>query len=70
MTPEPSAAQDRFRDPLGWLLDALPWPLRRVYLAARAREWPWNVPDDCRIIGFRRPPQHVFDYFRRLHGLD
>jgi hypothetical protein len=62
--------RDRFRDPLGWLLDALPWPARRVYLAVRLRELPWNVPDDCRIIGCRRPSSAAVAYFRRLHGLD
>lgn len=59
--------RDRFRDPRGWLLDALPWPLRRLYLAAQTRSWP---PDSARLIAFRRPPEHVFEAFRRLHGIE
>ncbi len=24
----------------------------------------------ARSIGFKRPPEHVFEFFRRLHGVD
>lgn len=58
---------NRARDLSGWLLDALPWPLRRLYLAAQCRSWP---PDSARLSGFRRPPERVFEAFRRLHGLE
>ncbi len=62
---EPTAAtrRDRFRDPVGWLLDKSPWPLRRVYLAVRYRSWPH---ESARLIGCRRPPKNVFDYFNEL----
>lgn len=61
---------ERFRDPRGWLLDALPWPVRRLYFACIFRELPWSVPNEVRLVGCRRPPRYVFDYFRKLHGLD
>ena len=62
-----SLFSDRFRDPIGWLCASLPWPLRRLVLAVQLRSWP---PSSARNIDLRRPPKHVFDYFRRLHGLD
>lgn len=58
---------DRFRDPKGWLIDALPWPLRRLWIAARLRCWP---PDAARYISFRRPKKSVFEYFEELHRRD
>ncbi len=61
-----TVARDRFRDPIRWLVDTLPWPLRRCWLAWHMHEWPWRVPNTCRVIGFRRPPQRVFDYFNDL----
>lgn len=54
---------DRFRDPKGWLLDKLPWPLRRLYLSVQYREW---VPNGARYIGLRRPPWEAFEIGRQL----
>jgi hypothetical protein len=31
------------------------------------RVWPWD--QRLRLIGTERPPEEVFDYFRRLHGV-
>lgn len=33
------------------------------------REWPWRVPREVVYIGTKRPPEHVFEFFRRLHGV-
>lgn len=57
---------DRFRDPWHWLIDSLPWFLRRFYLSVQYREW---VPNGARYIGTRRPPWEAFDMGRKLHGL-
>ena len=62
-----ASCRDALRDPKGWLLDALPWRLRRRYLARGLGETP---PDECRLIGLRRPPERVFRAFRRIHGID
>ncbi len=62
-----AAIHDRFRDPKGWLLDLLPWKLRRLYFARKFGEMP---PDSVRLVGCRRPPEHVFEAFRRIHGID
>lgn len=58
-----SAARERFRDPKGWLLDKLPWPIRRLYMSWQFREW---VPDGARYIGHRRPPREAFEWGRKL----
>jgi hypothetical protein len=55
---------DRFRDPLHWMIDRLPWFLRRFYIAAQYREWP---PNGARFIVTRRPPWEAFDFGRKLH---
>lgn len=54
---------DRFRDPKGWLLEKLPWPVRRLYLSWQYREW---VPNGARYIGLRRPPWEAFAIGRQL----
>lgn len=54
---------DRFRDPKGYLLDKLPWPLRRLVISWRMREW---VPNGTRYIGLRRPPWEAFEWGRQL----
>jgi hypothetical protein len=38
-------------------------------LCAELGETPGEVPEEVGCIGRERPPEHVFDYFRRLHGL-
>lgn len=55
---------DRFRDPKGWLLDSLPWPLRRLVMSWRMKEW---VPNGARYVGMRRPPWEAFDWGRKLY---
>ena len=60
---------DRFRDPRGWLLDSLPWRLRCLYFAWEWGDRPSRIPDEVRLIGCRRPPERVFTFFRRLHGI-
>jgi hypothetical protein len=59
---QPAAFRDRFRDPWGWFIDRLPWPLRRLYLSVQYREW---VPNGARYIGLRRPPQEAFEWGRQ-----
>ena len=41
------------------------------YLAicADLGETPGEVPEEVGAISRERPPEHIFDYFRRLHGL-
>jgi len=58
---------DRFRDPWHWLIDSLPWFLRRLYLSARYREW---VPNGARYILTRRPPWEAFDFGRKMLKAD
>jgi len=45
--------------------------LRRIYALCRMahamRVWPWDKR--LRMIGTERPPEEVFEAFRRLHGL-
>lgn len=43
--------------------------LKRLYFVWVCREWPWRVPKAVENIGLRRPPEEVFRYFRRLHGI-
>lgn len=44
---------------------------KRLRLAVQLREWPWRIPAEVvRGVGMRRPPERVFAFFRRLHGLD
>lgn len=50
--------------------DRWPWWMRRLLFAWAFREWPWRIPDECRLIGLDRPPENVFRYFRQLHGID
>lgn len=57
---------DRLRDPRGWFLDSLPWRLRRLAFAWQLRQKPSSIPDEAALIGLRRPPEHVFEYFRKL----
>ena len=48
-----------------------PRSYKRLHLALSCREWPWRIPREVvELVGMRRPPEHVFDFFRRLHGLD
>jgi hypothetical protein len=42
----------------------------RLRWARRLHVWPWQVPWQVVLIGEERPPERVFEYFRRLHGLD
>ena len=58
-----ASCRERFRDPKGWLLDSLPWFLRRLYLSVQFREW---VPNGARYIGLRRPPKEAFEWGREL----
>src|SRR5690348_7906733 len=41
------------------------------YLAACADlgEKPGDVPEEVGAVGRERPPEHVFEAFRRLHGI-
>jgi hypothetical protein len=41
------------------------------YLAACAEmgETPGEVPEEVGAVGRERPPEHVFEAFRRLHGI-
>lgn len=41
-----------------------------IAICAELGETPGDVPEEVGLIGMERPPEHVFDYFRRLHGLD
>jgi hypothetical protein len=62
--------RDYFRDPLGWLMDALPWPLRKLIAACRLRLMPWRVPNSLRIFAWRRADAQTVAALRRLEGLD
>jgi hypothetical protein len=42
----------------------------RIVFGRATRTWPWNVPWQVVFIGRQRPPEHVFEAFRRLHGID
>jgi hypothetical protein len=42
----------------------------RCYFGWQTRTWPWRVPWQVALIGRKRPPEHVFEAFRRLHGVD
>ena len=42
----------------------------RLRLAWAVRIWPWRVPSHAKRIGIKRPPEHVFEAFRRLHSID
>lgn len=67
----PRNLRDDFRDPWGWLLDSIPWPLRRVVLARRMHLKPSEIPHSARYIGMRRPPLAAFELGRKLakeHG--
>lgn len=58
-----SAARKPQRDYPRWL--------KRLLLARELHEWPWRIPAEVvRSVGMRRPPEHVFKFFRRLHGID
>ena len=65
-----SVLRDRFRDPLGWFMDVLPWSLRKYLVACRTHERPRNVPRSVRFVGWRKPSREVIEYFRRLEGLE
>ena len=48
-----------------------PRRLKRLILAWKFREWPWRIPAQVvHTVGMRRPPEHVFEAFRRLHGIE
>lgn len=42
----------------------------RIRFGWATRTWPWNVPAEVRLIGTTRPPEHVFEAFRRLHDVE
>jgi hypothetical protein len=43
--------------------------MKRLRLARELRIAPWRVPSAVvRGVSFKRPPDHVFEFFRKLHG--
>lgn len=69
MTPAgpPTPRESRAKEILAGFLDDHP-RFKRLYFAWVVREWPWKVPKEAELIGLRRPPEHVFKYFRRVNG--
>lgn len=41
----------------------------RYRFGRQCRTWPWRVPAAVVLIGRKRPPEHVFEEFRRIHRL-
>ena len=43
--------------------------IARIRWGYLTRTWPWKIPREVVLIGTKRPPEHVFEFFRRLHGI-
>jgi hypothetical protein len=41
----------------------------RLRWAWELKTWPWKIPWQVKLIGTERPPEHVFRFFRALHGI-
>lgn len=51
------------------------WPVKvlakRLRMAWAMKVAPWTISVEAvYLISLKRPPEYVFEYFRKLHGID